>query len=914
MLEVMLNVNNEEVKVQVGDKWTLMKVVREVLELKGTKCGCATNDCGACKVLIDGVAKNSCVVLAKKCEGKKIVTIEGIADGENLHPVQQAFVETGAIQCGFCTPGMVISVVGLLNNNLNPTEDDISKALDGNLCRCTGYVKIVEAVKLAAKRMGGEDVPVAKVKPDDERQIGSRMPLLDAEPKVRGEAVYLADIERPHMLIGKLLLSPLAHAKIMSIDTSEAEKLPGVKAIAHCFNTPMTKYNSYMTFAGQDILKNETVFAETVRFVGDRVAAVAAVDEETANEAIKLIKVEYEEMPVVVDARKATDEGAPEIWPGGNRIADMSSEAGDVDAEMEKAAHVFSHEISTQKVHHAAIELHASIAEFKNGNLTVWTPTQNNFPFRAILSEIFDMSMNKIKVIRPTVGGAFGGKLEVILEPVVAILAMKSRRPVKLEMTRKDVISASRCRNAAYFDIKTGVDENGRVVAQDASVIVDTGAYCSSAFDVTGAMLDKMTRVYDVPNYRIHGYPTYTNTQIAGAMRGYGAPEIIAAKELHLNSIARKLGYDQVEFRMKNLVDPLGWNYKYDETLGDAYVKECLEKGADKFGWKDKATRKKDEGRYRKGVGLACGVHGSGFMHAQFDYSTISIKMNEDGSCSLITGTHELGQGVNVTLALMASEVLGIPMERITVVDSDTDVIFWDNGAHASRSTWVAGKATVKTAEALSLKIRETASHMMNIPVQGLVMVDGCVAKANNPDVRVTLEEVVLKAQAGPNSKCLFATESYESFFDPGSYIADFAEVEVDTETGEVKVIYFVAAHDIGKAINPLTTEGQVHGGIQMGLGYATKEEILYDENGKPLNNNLKKYKLFKAGDMPKIDIVLVENGEKHGPFGAKSIGEAATDAVAPAVINAITDAIDCEFFEMPVTPEKILKALAEKA
>lgn len=913
MLELLLNVNNEDVRVQVEDKWTLMKVIREVLNLKGTKCGCATNDCGACKVLIDGVAKNSCVVLAKKCEGKKITTIEGIAEGENLHPVQQAFVETGAIQCGFCTPGMVISVVGLLNKNLNPTEEDIKKTLDGNLCRCTGYVKIVEAVKLAAKRMRGEEVPAIAVKPADNRQIGSRMPILDAEAKVRGEAVYLADIDRPHMLIGKLLLSPVAHANIKSIDTSEAEKLPGVKAIAHCFNSPMTKYNSYMTFAGQDILKHETIFADTVRFVGDRVAAVAAVDEATANEAIKLIKVEYEELPVVVDARKASEEGAPEIWPGGNRIADMSSEAGDVDGEMAKAAHVFSHKISTQKVHHAAIELHASMAEYKNGNLTVWTPTQNNFPFRAVLSEIFDMSMNKIKVIRPTVGGAFGGKLEVILEPVAAILAMKSRRPVKIEMTRRDVISASRCRHGSYFDIKTGVDKDGRVVAQEAEVIVDTGAYCSSAFDVTGAMLDKMTRVYDVPNYRIHGYPTYTNTMISGAMRGYGAPEIIATKEIHFNCIARKLGYDQVEFRMKNLVDPQGWNYKYDETLGDAYVKECLEKGAEKFGWKEKVARKKDEGRYKRGVGVACGVHGAGFMHAQFDYSTISIKMNEDGSCSLITGTHELGQGVSVTLALMASEVLGIPVERITVVDSDTDVIFWDNGAHASRSTWVAGKATVKAAEALSQKLREIASHIMNIPAQGLVLVDGCVAKATNPDVRITLEDVVLKAQAGPNSQCLYATESYQSFFDPGAYIADFAEVEVDTETGEVRVIYLVAAHDIGKSINVLTTEGQIHGGIQMGLGYATKEEILWDENGKPINNNLKKYKLFKASDMPKIDIILVENGEKHGPFGAKSIGEAATDAVAPAVINAITDAIDCEFFEMPVTPEKVLKALAEK-
>lgn len=914
MQQITLNVNNEEVTVNVVPNWTLMKVVREVLGLKGTKCGCATNDCGACKVLVDGVAKNSCVVLVKNCVDKHIVTIEGLCVGDKLHPVQQAFVETGAIQCGFCTPGMVITTVGLLNANPSPTDEEIKNALGTNLCRCTGYIKIVEAVQLAARRMSGEDVQAVVGRTDPEHQIGSRIPILDAVPKVKGEAIYTGDMEFSHMLIGKLLLSPVAHAKIKNIDTSEAEKLPGVKAIAHCFNSPMTPYNSYMTFAGQDILKNERIFSDTVRFVGDRVAAVAAVDEETANKAIKLIKVEYEELPAVFKTEEALKEGAPEIWSGGNQIADMSAEGGTVEEALSNAAHVFTHKVHTQKVHHAAIELHTCIADYKSGNLTVWTPTQNNFPFRAILAEIFSMPMNKIKIIRPTIGGAFGGKLEVILEPVAVVLAMKTGRPVKLEMNRRDVISASRCRHGSDITLTSGVDKYGKVFAEDAKMIIDTGAYCSSAFDVTGAMMDKVTRVYDIPNFRIHGIPTYTNTQICGAMRGYGSPEITAAREIHFNSIARALGYDQVEFRLKSLVDPQGINYRYGETLGDAYAKECLIKGAEKFEWSQKVKRPKDTGRFRRGIGVACGVHGAGFMHAQFDYTTISIKMNEDGSCSLITGAHELGQGVNGTLALLVSEVLGISIDRITIVDSDTDAIFWDNGAHASRSTYVAGNAAVKAAKKLNEKIRHVASHIMNISAEGLILKDGYVKQDTKPANRITLEEVVLKAQAGPNSQCLYATESYQSFYDPGSYMADFAEVEVDTETGEVKVLYIVAAHDIGKCINLLTTEGQIHGGIQMGLGYATSEEILLDETtGKPLNNNLKKYKLYKAADMPKIDIVLIENGEKHGPFGAKSIGEAATDAVAPAVINAITDAINCEFFDMPVTPQKIKAALAQK-
>ncbi len=914
MEEIVLRVNQEEKTLWIDPKWTLMKVVRDVLDLKGTKCGCATNDCGACKVLVDGEAKNSCVLLAKKCVGKNIVTIEGIANGETLHPVQQAFVDTGAIQCGFCTPGMVISAVALLNKNLNPTEEKIRLALDGNLCRCTGYVNIVEAIKQAAVVMRGETQAPDDSLPKEMDCVGSSRPLLDAISKARGEAVYYGDIKLDHMLTAKMLLSPVPHAKIKHIDTSKAEALPGVKAIAHAFNTPMIPYNSYMTYAGQDIMKNETIFADTVRFVGDRVAAVAAIDEQTALEAIKLIEVEYEEYPAVYDVEKALEENAPLIWPEGNQIADMAAGGGDVETMMSGSSQIFTHKISTQKVHHAAIELHGCIADYKNGRLTVWTPTQNNFPFRAVLAEIFQLSMNHIKIIRPTVGGAFGGKLEVILEPVAVILSMKARRPVKLEMSRKEDITASRCRHGSVITMTSGLDEKGRIQAQKAVALVDTGAYCSSAFDVTGAMIDKFTRVYDIAHFEIHGKPIYTNTMISGAMRGYGAPEVMAAQELHYHAVARSLGMDQVAFRMKNLVNPRGINHHYQETLGDAYVKECLALGAERFGWDERVARSRGTGRYRRGVGVACGVHGAGFMHAQFDYSTISLKMNEDGSLSLITGTHELGQGVNVALALMVSDILGIALERITVVDSDTDVIYWDNGAHASRSTWVAGKAAVAAAASLSAKIREEASHLLHIPANGLALKDGFVYQKTKPDNRIGLDKVVQKAQAGPNSHCLHATESHQSYFDPGSYIADFAEVEVDTETGKVRVIDFLAAHDIGKAINPMMAKAQIHGGIQMGLGYATSEELVWNpETGHCQNSSFKKYDLYKAKDMPSIDILLIEKNEEYGPFGAKSIGEAATDAVAPAVVNAISDALDRDFFSLPVTPDKILKALQDQ-
>ncbi|MDN5362489.1 MAG: hypothetical protein PWP70_1536 [Moorella sp. (in: firmicutes)] len=984
MLEITLEVNGTSYKVDVEPNWTLLRVIRDVLKLKGTKCGCATGDCGACKVLLDGAAVNSCTVLARNAVGKKITTIEGLSQGGELHPIQQAFVEAGAIQCGFCTPGMIITAKALLDRNPDPTEAEIRAALDNNLCRCTGYVKIVAAIQLAAARLRGEN-PLSPLLPGERdrdisvvgqqsgqveawaglkplnwqpgpegtlaggqptgpggleewptgsapgdqqqagpsglpdggaglRQVGKPTPLKDAAAKATGRLTYVGDMELPHMLHGKILFSPVPHARIKSIDTSAAEALPGVRAVATYLNSPRVAYNSALRYSGHNIPRNEYIFDEKVRFIGDRVAAVAADDEETAARALKLIKVEYEELPAVFDPEEALKPGAPEIHPGGNLAATVKAEAGDVAGAMATADLVFTDRITTPRVTHAAIELHACLAEYSNGKLTVWSANQNIFATRLILAEVLGLPLNKVRVIKPPVGGAFGGKLEAVLEPVAALLALKTGRPVRLELTRREVMVSTRTRYAAVFYLKTGLKRDGTIVAQEIKAVMDKGAYATSALNVTSAMNDKAFKLYRIPNLRITALPVYTNNPIGGAMRGYGSPQLMAAREMHLDHIARALGRDPVDFRRQNLVRPGDINPRFNKTLGNCRPLDCLEEGAARFGWEEKRRRPKDTGRYRRGIGVASGNHGTGVFGVHVDLTTVALKMNEDGSCTLFTGNQDLGQGSSTALSLIAAEVLGLELDQVEVVEADTELTSWDVGTYASRVTWVGGNAAKKAAEKVREQLLEEAARLLAEPAGELELGGGYVYVRKNPVKRVSLGEIVIAAQQGPDQREIKAYESYHSVFGPGSYAADFAEVEVDTETGAVRVLNFVAAHDVGRAINPLQVAGQIEGGIQMGLGYGLSEELQIDPaTGRVLNPSLKKYHLFKAADMPHIDVILVEKGEEHGPFGAKSIGEAATVAVAPAVVNAVADALGLEFNDLPVTPEKILTALGKQ-
>lgn len=618
---VKLDINDYVYELDIDPKETLLEVLRERLDLTGAKRGCNSSNCGACKVLINGKDVKSCSVLATEVQNKKIYTIEGFAREDGLHPIQEAFIEKGAVQCGYCTPGMIITTQALLNRNPSPSEEEIREAFKDNLCRCTGYVKIIDAVKLASKRWEGRQMNKEKV-------IGHSYPIKDARLKVTGQLKYVGDMKLPNMLYGKMLLSPIAHGNIKSIDISEAMKVPGVKAIATCFNTPQTKYNSAKRFYEHEIPETEVVFSRTVRFVGDRVAAVAAETERAAKEAVKLIKVEYEELPAVFDVEEALEEGAPSIHPGGNKVGEIKSNAGDVDKGFRDSYRVYEDKYILPPVHHGALENHAVIAHYDyNDRLTVWTPGQNIFAFRIILSEIMDMPLHKIRLIRPAIGGAFGGKLEIVIEPVAAILSKMTRRPVKMVLDRRETMISTRTRHGAVVYIKTGVKKDGTILAQDIKMYTNTGAYASSAFNVMGALSHKIYKVYKIPNMRFVGIPVYTNLPIAGAMRGYGSPQIFMAQQTQLGRISRDLKLDLVEVQRKNAVKPDGVDIRFNSPIGNPRLEDCIIKGSELFKWEERKKLPKEENGWIRGVGMAIGAHGNGVFGAHRECNHFNFKI-----------------------------------------------------------------------------------------------------------------------------------------------------------------------------------------------------------------------------------------------------------------------------------------------
>lgn len=731
--------------------------------------------------------------------------------------------------------------------------------------------------------------------------IGKFVPIRDAVLKVTGEMQYVGDMKLPGMLTAKMLLSPHAHARIKSIDIEAAQKLPGVFAVACCKNTPNVRYNSSLRFFDHKIPETEQVFPETVRHVGDRVAAVAAIDEQTAEAAIKLIKVEYEELPAVFDAEKALEEGAPVIHPGGNKVGEIFTEAGNVDEAFKYCDRVFEDRYETPPIHHLAIETHAAIADFDwRGKLTVWSPNQNTFAFRILLSKIFGLPMNRVRVIRPAIGGAFGSKLEMTIEPVVAALAMMTKRPVKLVLDRRETMIATRTRHAAIIYIKTGVKKDGTVLAQDFKVITNTGAYASSALNVLGAMSHKVFKVYQIPHMRFRGIPVYTNLPVAGAMRGYGSPQIFGAQQAQFAKIARELGMDLVEFQLKNVVAPDGIDQRFKQPIGNPHVREAILRGAELFKWEERKKERPIEAGWKRGIGMAVGAHGSSLFGAHRDITALSLKVNEDGTFVLYTGVHDMGNGSVTMQAQMVASVLGVRVEDIECVEADTDLVPWNLGDYASRGVYVEGAAALKVAKSMKAKMAEKASNFLDCMADEVEFADGTVFVKHDPARKMTLSELVVKTQAVDQEE-LLASESLSSTAGPTSYGAHFAEVWVNEATGKVKVVDYVAVHDVGRVINRMGIEGQAEGGIEMGIGYALTEEMVFDDKGRLVNNNLKKYISTRASQMPKITIDFVEAIEPTGPYGAKSIGECATVPVAPAILTAVSNALQRDFYKYPV-------------
>lgn len=749
------------------------------------------------------------------------------------------------------------------------------------------------------------------------REIGKRVPIRDAASKVTGKKIYVGDMKLPGMLYAKVLLSPKAHAKIKSIDTSEAEKLPGVRAVATYLNTPQVKYNSALRFIDHKIPNTERIFDDTVRFVGDRVAAVAADSLETAEEAVRLIRVEYEDLPVILDVEDAIKEDAYPIHEGGNIVGQAHVDAGDVDQAFTECDYIIEDRYTTQPIHHTALEPHVAIADWTyDDKLTIYSPCQNTFGYRVILSQIFGLPYSKIRMVSPAIGGAFGGKLEMTIEPVVAVLSKMTRCPVKLEYTRKESIIGTRVRHASVAYVKTGFMKDGRVHAMELKLYTNTGAYATSALNVGGAMSHKVFKSYKIDHMRFHVNPVYTNTIVAGAMRGYGSPQAYFGMERQFNQVAKFLHMDPAKVQMINMVDPDSLDPCFHKPHGNPRPKDCLKRAMELIDY-DKILREQEEtknDRFRIGVGLALGVHGNNCFGAHRDVTTLMLKMNEDGTCILYSGSHDMGNDNVGMQKQIVAEVLGIPISKIDTVEADTDACLWHLGDYASRGTYVVGMAAKKVAESMKKELQKEASDLLEIEPEQVDLHDDRAWDRKDDSKSVSIAEVMLHCQRD-SMRELCCSETHPAPRGPSSYGVHIAKVRVDMETGETKVLEYAAVQDVGRVINPLALEGQLAGGIHMGLGYGLCENITYDAEGRPKETNLKKYKVLRATDMPKLylDFVAEGEGEPGGPYGAKSLGECPVVPAAPAVVNAICNAIGAEINALPANQEAVLKAIRER-
>ena len=517
--------------------------------------------------------------------------------------------------------------------------------------------------------------------------------------------------------------------------------------------------------------------------------------------------------------------------------------------------------------------------------------------------------MSKIRVISPVMGGGFGGKIDLVTEPVTALLSMKTGRPVKLTFTRMEEFSAARTRHAADVKLKMSVTKDGAVTAADEEMTLNAGAQTSATMSVCWAAGGKFYKLLNTRNLRFKGVPVYTNTPVASAMRGFGSPQQFFPVSSMLNEIANKLGMDPADVFMKNLAEPFEQSCSDGESFGNFRLKDCVRKGKELFSW-DEARREmqesiKENGRYRIGVGMACGAHGTSMFPFMPDITGIMMKMNEDGTIVFTTGTSDMGNGSVTTQCMMISEVLGIPLDHITYIKTDTDAAMSDLGAYASRGTYTSGHAALKTAEMMRDKILAIGAALLKKEAGTLSLHDNCVFAEDGSSV--TMEEVAVYAR-GTNQEDLSCTYMFHSTAGPMSCGAHFAKVRVDMETGEVKPLLYVAVHDVGRVVNPMNVSGQLEGGISMGLGYALCEELRLDEKGKCLSNSFKTYHILNAEEMPELRVAFLDSEEETGPFGAKSVGECAVVPVAPAVANAVSNAIGVQVRSLPIKPEEVLR------
>jgi len=767
--------------------------------------------------------------------------------------------------------------------------------------------------------------------------VGKDHPRVDVQAKVTGACDYVSDMTLPGMLHCKVLRSPHAHAMVNRIDSSKAEQLPGVRAvITHqdvkdCWLSRAASNNSAIPS-----VMDAHILEEHVRFVGDRVVAIVADTAEIAEEALTLINVDYDVLPAVFDIEKAADPDAPVIHESIKAGEDMfpieyntnfmpiENHAGDVESGFKQADLIVENEFRTGAPHHMPVGRPACICKpLPDGRLEVWTHSQGIHPTRKCLGESLNMPFGKIKVHRISVGGAFGLYIYLhMTDAVCAFLAMKTGLPVKLEDTREEMFYDGG-RHPAQIRLKTGVMKDGTIVSMAMDFLDGIGAY-GTIPDISGLAGGFFMSKIHCPNMRFIGKTVYTNTPPLCAMRGAGNPQIHFAVESQLDIIADKLGMDPLELRSLNNIRTgdhyIGQAEEVFCNISSCGLEEAMREGARRIGWDDRHSRipYPEKPWIKRGIGMASGFHSSGAgteVPASYisDYSGAMVKMNEDGSANLILAATDFGSGNTTAIATIAAEELGVCYEDIIVSESDTDTSLYEFWIHASRSVYSVGEAARKAAQKTREIFMDWASELTGISQDDLVAKNRRIYQVSNPEQSVSIREVLEWAQSLNKGTAAFAA-SHRATSCPPHFVATFLMVDVDTRTGEIKIVKAIHGADVGVPINPSAVHGQLIGGLHMGLGYALTEHVVYaPDTGKVLNPGFTDYKLLTPIDMPEVDTFLVDSEEPTGPFGAKGIGEGSTNPVAPAVYNAVFAATGVRVFSMPLTPEKVLAALSEK-
>ncbi|HEV2688945.1 MAG TPA: molybdopterin cofactor-binding domain-containing protein [Bryobacteraceae bacterium] len=924
MIDVVLTVNDQPVRRKVDERLSLLRFLRDDLGLCGTKEGCSTGDCGTCVVLVNGQPEDACLFNMRRAKDIRVDTIESLCPkGGPLHPLQAAFLDCGAVQCGFCIPGMLMASKALLDREPSPSEAQIRDALKDVICRCTGYVQIFEAVQKAAHWIAYPE-EFARWKPRN-GSMGVSAVMADGVASVTGRLSYADDLTREGMVWGQIVWSEHASAEILNIDFAAAQNAPGVIRILTAKDVPGLN--------GHGRTKpDQPVFChDRVRYTGDIIALVVAATRQEAEDAGKLVNVDYKILPGVFSPQESLQDGAPQLHSTGNVCKHLIHTVGDVDAAFRSAPHIVEGHFSTQRVDHAYLEPMSALAETIDGVVTIHVPQQAPFETREQLLKILDLPKEQVRIVCTPLGGGFGGKLEISIEAVAAVAAYRLRRPVKITLSREENLHNGVKRHPYEMDYRVAADEEGHLLAVDAKLVSDAGPYTGNSPRVIDQACIFSCGPYRVPNVRIEGIAVLTNNANCGAFRGYGINQAAVAMEQLIDELALKLGKDPFEIRRINMLregDVTITGQWLPSSVGALPTLEACKKAFEEE-WPQ--FQKFERPGFRIGYGVAAGYKNVGAGKGKVDDSGATYTLLPSGNIELSASVVDMGQSIRTTMLQLACQATGLDPSRFQLITGDTALTHPHRSASGERQTLISGNAVVMAGKAFKQKLLSTVARWTGRAMEELAW-EGDVIKLQWSQYREEEQLMTLAEAADRASQEGFAIQAEAVYVSPKTYpLSDIearktvpreeyrnyptyayatqaAIVEVEEATGHVRLLRMIAAHDVGVAINPQQIRGQLIGSIVMSQGYALTEDYPM-KDGRPPNRTVTFGRLGVplATDAPSVRVEIVEDPFPEGPYGAKGISEIATVPTPPAILNAIHNATGIRVRRMPVDP-RLLK------